>query len=148
MSRTLSKALSPQQPLTGPLYLLIGLCLFAVKFAIDSIISLLVLHRAWSPFNYLNFGAAFGFPDTTSKLAFVWTMLAVSIPFITTGILLTARRLRTAGLPTWLVVFFFVPLVNFLFFLIISTHPNRRINAIAIDAQPLDESIPPLSAAP
>ncbi len=134
MPRTLAKLFAPDRYLTGKVYLLLGISLFAVKFAIDSMISILILHRPWSPFNYLNFAAAFGFPDTTAKLAFVWTMLAISIPFITTGILLTARRLRSAGLPNWLVAIFFVPMVNFLFFLIISVHPGRRAKAVPIDA--------------
>jgi hypothetical protein len=72
-----------------------------------------------------------GFPDTNAKLLFVWTMLAISIPFIVMGILLTARRLRTTGLPTWLVALFFIPLINFLFFLIIGLHPASRVEAIA-----------------
>src|SRR4051812_11419865 len=109
MTRTISNLLASNRELTGKSYLLIGLGLFAIKFAIDSGISLLILHRRWSPYNYLNIGAAVGFPDTRSELAFVWAMLAISIPFIITGILLTARRLHTAGLPNWLVALFFVP---------------------------------------
>src|SRR6185503_7058569 len=113
MSRTISNLLAPNRSLSGKTYLLVGFGLFALKFAIDSAVSLLILHRPWSPFNYLNIGAAVGFPDTSAELEFVWIMLAISIPFVITGILLTARRLRSAGLPSWMMALFFVPMINF-----------------------------------
>jgi uncharacterized membrane protein YhaH (DUF805 family) len=132
MSRnSLWKLLAPDQPLSGRAYLLLGLVLFFIKYAIDSTISLLMMHRPWSPWNYLSPGAAFGIPDSQANLPIVWTMLAVSIPFIITGIMLTTRRLRTAGLPTWLAVTFFIPLINFLFFIVISLQHARIAQPIS-----------------
>src|SRR5436309_15568531 len=52
-------------------------------------------------------------------------MLFVSLPFIWIGITLTVRRLRDAGLPLWLVVLFFVPMLNLFLFLVLSVLPTR-----------------------
>jgi len=40
-------------------------------------------------------------------------------------VVLTLRRLRAIGLHAWLVVFFFVPVINLIFFLILSVAPTR-----------------------
>ena len=53
-------------------------------------------------------------------------MLAVALPFIWTGVVLTLRRLRAIGLSPWLVVFFFLPVVNLVFFLLLSLVPSRQ----------------------
>ena len=50
----------------------------------------------------------------------------MALPFIVIGILLTVQRLRDAGLPVALAMFFFVPLVNILLFLVLSVLPPRR----------------------
>jgi hypothetical protein len=53
-------------------------------------------------------------------------MLMLSLPFIWIGVVLTMRRLRAAGLPPLLVVFFFAPYLNLLFFIILCIYPSRR----------------------
>lgn len=63
--------------------------------------------------------------DTEAK--FLATLLLVSIPFIWIGVAMSVKRLRDAGQPVWLVVFFFVPFVNLLFFLLLCVlPPNER----------------------
>jgi hypothetical protein len=62
-------------------------------------------------------------------------MLLVSLPFIWTGVILSMHRLRAAGLPLVLVVFFFVPLVNLLFFLVLTLLPTQKVLTV--------EAIPP-----
>ena len=52
--------------------------------------------------------------DTETK--FLATLLFVSIPFVWVGVAMTVKRLRDAGQPVWLVVLFFVPYINLLFF--------------------------------
>src|SRR5262249_51336821 len=54
------------------------------------------------------------------------TMLLVSLPFIYIGVVLTLHRLRAAGAPLSLVLFFFVPLVNLLLFLVLILLPTRE----------------------
>jgi hypothetical protein len=55
---------------------------------------------------------------------FLATMVAVSLPFIWIGVSMTLRRLRSAALPLWLVALFFVPVLNVVFFLILSLLPE------------------------
>ena len=49
-------------------------------------------------------------------MKFCLAMLAVSLPFVWTGVALTLRRLRSIGWPLGFVVLFFVPFISFLFF--------------------------------
>jgi hypothetical protein len=53
-------------------------------------------------------------------------MLVLALPFIWVGVVLTLRRLRSTGLPLWLVGFFFLPMVNLIFFLVLSILPSRQ----------------------
>jgi len=55
-----------------------------------------------------------------------WTLLLSSLPFLWAGVVLTLRRLRSAGLPLWLVVLFCVPLLNLLFFAVLACLPPRE----------------------
>lgn len=111
----------------GP-YLLIGATLFAVKFAIDWLIATQWFHHPWSPIDYLiwpNDRALRIFNLTDDDKAFALTMLVVSLPFVWTGVMLTLHRLRSAGMPLFLVVLFFVPLVNLLLFAALSVLPSK-----------------------
>src|ERR671933_3034924 len=115
-------------------YLAIGATLFAVKHTIDRFVASMVFGRRWSLFNYWVFADDSGsFADArhaTGAEHALWqfyaTLLVIALPFIWTGVVLTMRRLRDAGLPTRLVVLFFVPFVNLLFFLVLSVIPSRE----------------------
>ncbi len=65
-------------------------------------------------------------PDTR---AFVVTLLVLALPFIWLGATLTVQRLRDAGKPLWLVVLFFVPVINLLFFLLLCTMGSHSAGA-------------------
>ena len=110
----------------GP-YAVIGLLGFALKHNIDRFVAMLVFHRPWGLFNYW-------IPPTRAlritslpraDQTFLATMLATALPFIWVGVVLTLRRLRDAGLPPGLVVMFFLPLVNLIFFALLSVMPTR-----------------------
>ena len=51
-------------------------------------------------------------------------MVALALPFIWVGIVLTMKRLRGAGLPAQLVALFFIPFLNLLFFLVLCLLPE------------------------
>lgn len=122
----------------GP-YLLAGVLLFLVKFAIDWTIAALGFGQPWSPVNYLiwpNDRVLRIFELDDPERWFSLTMLVVSLPFIWVGVVLTLQRLRAAGLPPALVVLFFVPLVNLLLFLVLVLLPTRRVlAAVAVPRQ-------------
>lgn len=103
-------------------YLLFGLVLFLVKFLVDRTISSYAFGVPWSIFNYENPGAALSQTEVRGDLLSLWV---VSAPFLWVGVVLTLRRLRSAGLPLWLVVLFVVPMLKLVFFAILCCLPAR-----------------------
>jgi hypothetical protein len=53
------------------------------------------------------------------------TLVALALPFIYVGVVATTNRLRSVGLPRWLVVLFFVPVVNLLLFVTLGILPPK-----------------------
>jgi hypothetical protein len=70
-------------------------------------------------------------------------MLLVSLPFIWTGVILTLHRLRATGLPLSLILFFFVPLVNLLLFLILLLLPTQEVLTAVAVPQPVRRRLEP-----
>ena len=102
-------------PVTRGRYAQVGFSLMILKFALDVWIAYVLFDKSWSPRKYIiwpdddtvtffNLG-----PDDRN---FGLTMLALSIPFIIIGTVMTFRRLLSADLPRGLVVLFFVPVLN------------------------------------
>ena len=106
-------------------YLITGLVLFALKHNIDRLLATL-FEYPWGLFNYLVFFSRDdGIMGLTSRDAAFYALLVfVALPFIWIGVVLTLRRLRDAGLPLWLVILFFVPLINLIFFVILAAIPG------------------------
>ena len=127
-------------------YLLAGVLLFLVKFAIDWTIATQVFSQPWSPVNYLlwpNDRVLRVFELGDPEQAFSLTMLLVSLPFIWTGIILTLHRLRATGLPLSLILFFFVPLVNLLLFLFLVLLPTQEVLTAVAVPQPMRRGLQP-----
>ena len=103
-------------------YALLGTVLFAVKHNLDRLIAAW-FGRPWRPFNYLAPGGLLT-SLSGADAKFYAVLIGTALPFIWAGVALTLRRLRAAGLPGWLVVLFFVPLINLLFFLILCLLPS------------------------
>jgi len=111
-------------------YLVTGLILLAVKHNIDRLVAALCGYP-WGIFNYWVFdtidpiigakGLANLPPD---RAAFYILLLLIALPFIWIGTAMTLRRLRDADLPRWLVALFFLPLLNLIFFGILSAIPS------------------------
>ena len=113
----------------GP-YALVGILGFAIKHNLDRLVAGYGFHRAWGLFNYwvpvrdvVRITEVRG-----SEALFLGTMVALSLPFICVGIVLTMKRLRSAGLPTHLVALFFLPFLNLLFFLMLCILPERELS--------------------
>lgn len=108
-------------------FLLLGIGLFAAKSLIDHAIARMAFGRDWSPVNYLMptevFWPAAIAPD---QRFFYFTMLLVALPFVVIGLNVTRLRLIDAGLPLWLLVLFFPPVINLLFFAVLSLLPTTR----------------------
>lgn len=110
----------------GP-YALIGLVGFALKHNLDRLLATLVFHRRWSAFNYwIPLDQAVRITSLSQQdSVFLASMLLLALPFIWIGVALTLRRLRAVRLPAWLVALFFLPVLNLLFFAVLSVLPSR-----------------------
>ncbi|HUR37813.1 MAG TPA: SRPBCC family protein [Terriglobales bacterium] len=90
--------------------------------------------REWKVFNYWEPSSAFNILSLPrSEWSFYGTLLAVCVPFIAVGLLLTLRRLRDAGLPLYVSLLFFIPVLNLIMFLLLSVAPQA-------DTQPTSRS--------
>ena len=109
-------------------YLVLGVVLLAIKHNIDRFVAA-SFGYPWSLFNYWIFKTPSGIERITRREAsFYAELLFVALPFIWIGTVLTVRRLRDAELPLWLVVFFFLPFLNLLFFALLVIVPSAGTN--------------------
>ena len=99
-----------------------GFVLFFFKWNLDRILSGYFFSITWLPYQYL-------LPDIDlqDKKDLGLMLSLTALPFIYLGILLTVKRLRAIGAPTFLAGLFFVPFINLIFFMILSILPNRKI---------------------
>lgn len=108
-------------------YLFWGVLLFAIKYNLDRLVASYFFNRSWSLFSYLILPSEARINNlNVDDRPFYGTLLAMAIPFIAVGVLLTLRRLRDIQLPNWLVVFFFLPFINLLYFIILATLPSYK----------------------
>jgi len=112
-------------------YALVGVIGFALKHNLDRFLATVVFHRPWSPFNYwVPIGDVARITQVPENEAvFLAAMLALALPFIWVGVVLTQKRLRSAALPPWLVGLFFIPFLNLVFFIVLSLIPEREAGA-------------------
>ncbi len=108
-------------------YFAIGLGLTLIKQWLDRMLATGLYGRPWSPWSYALTGEIGGLLSLDQDdRVFYATMLALALPFVVIGVVLTIRRLRDAGWPLWLVALFFAPIpINIVFFLILSIMPSR-----------------------
>jgi uncharacterized membrane protein YhaH (DUF805 family) len=115
---------------SGRDYFLIGVVALMVKQVVDNALlhifysqSAIVLPFWWY---WAPFGSGARIAHLTgSQVRFAAVMLLVAIPFLWLGLCLTVRRLRDLGQPVWLVILFFAPVVNLIFFLALCVLPSR-----------------------
>jgi len=120
-------------PVTRERYAFVGISLMLLKYAIDVWVAWMFFNKFWSPRKYIIWPDG----DTVTLLnlnpderVFALTMLALSIPFIIIGTVMTFRRLVSADLPRWLVVLFFVPVLNLFLIGLLCLLPARVIRPL------------------
>lgn len=112
-------------------YLIWGVILFAIKYNLDRLIAQ-ALHRSWFISDYFIQADKLSVLELTDNdRTFYLLLVLCALPFIWFGTVLCVKRLRNAKLPSWLVIFFFIPFVNFFLFLLLSAMPSRDIDATA-----------------
>lgn len=107
-------------------FLIWGLILFAIKYNLDRLIAF-AFDRSWYITDYFIQADRLSVQDLgKDDRIFYLILLLQSLPFIWFGTVLCVKRLRSAKLPFWTVLFFFMPFVNFILFIILSTIPERE----------------------
>jgi uncharacterized membrane protein YhaH (DUF805 family) len=115
-------------------YVAWGVALTALKHNLDRVVAQAYFGKSWSIFHYVFPGAALGgSPTSPENLTFLATMLALSLPFLWPGLMLTRRRLRAVGLHPYWVALFVLPGVNLLFFALLAMLPDGALLPEASD---------------
>ncbi len=132
-------------PLGRLRFLAWGVGLFAVKIGLDYAVA----GYYEQPYSVLYYVSPMDAPLLApgGRLPYWLTLWAVALPFIGVGMWLTTRRMVDAGLPVWLVLLFFVPFANLIFFAAAAVVPSRKREA---DPKPpgYREAAPPPATPP
>jgi len=128
---SLGRILRGEGSITRPAFLLAGLGLVVLKQGLDVTLAATVFHRGWKAFNYwFPFDRVVALDSLSGRnVAFLLALVALALPFIWIGVCLTLARLRDAAMPAWLVVFFFIPVCNALFFVFLCCAPTAKLAA-------------------
>jgi uncharacterized membrane protein YhaH (DUF805 family) len=110
-------------------YAAVGLIGVAIKYNLDRLIA--GSFWGYNQSFFFNYWAPLGKAARLDHLSnneakFLATLLLFSIPSLWVGVAMTAKRLRDAGQPVWLVVLFFIPVINVLFFLALCALPAQE----------------------
>src|ERR1700680_3950608 len=82
-------------------YATVGIFGFALKHNLDRFVAAYIFHRPWGVFNYWvpidHIGRISNLQGHDAR--FLETLLALSLPFVWLGVVMTLKRLRSAALP-------------------------------------------------
>ena len=108
-------------------YLGTGLALLALKHNLDRLVAAMFGYP-WSPISYWVFVSPDGGIQALKPedQMFYVVLLLFAMPFIFVGTAMTLQRLRDAGLPLWLVMLFYIPFLNVIFFCILAAIPSQQ----------------------
>jgi len=109
-------------------FVIAGIVLGILKQSLDILLATVVFRHGGVAFNYwLPFDRLVAFTSLEpGEYKFLLAMVALALPFIWAGVCLTLARLRDAALPAWLVLFFFLPIFNVLFFIFLCCTPSQE----------------------
>ncbi len=116
----LGKWMEKARPISGWGYVLIGVLLFGLKYNLDRLCISLLFNDRWTVLHYLNPLRHQSDLVAEDMMLRYGVLILTALPFIAAGLWLTARRLKTIGWPLARVGFFFVPVLNLVFFLVIA----------------------------
>lgn len=121
-------------PVNRRSYLLSGIILMAIKYAVDVSVIYWTTDGKWVGFyEYLSpFLASRDHLYTPQKEYVMWGLIVWTLPFMWIGISMSVRRAENAGISPWLALLFFVPFVNYLLMACLAiapTSPNQSIRS-------------------
>src|SRR5688572_10477870 len=113
--------------LEGGPYFFWGMLLAVIKFNLDRVIAALWFDERWTIFDRETLGFyLWQSPIKDTEKSYVLTLLIVSLPFLWAGTAMTLRRLRSLGWRPFWVLLFFVPVVKFVLFGVLSLLRSAR----------------------
>jgi len=123
-------------------YTTFGILLVLLKYNLDRFLAAIWFGRSWTIFHYLQPGGGLAIDSLIpGDKVFFAMMVLLAIPFVWVGVVLTVRRLRDLDWPLWVVILFFVPFLNLLFFAMLSVLPGARMGEDPAHAPGDDEGI-------
>lgn len=127
--RLLDLLLKPSGRISRGPFLASGVLLGALKLTIDYFVTTAVFHGVWRPIEYVWSKSPLVALSEGGNLELYFTLLLIAAPFAWMGVCLCCKRLRSAGAPVWLVLFFFVPIAKWFLFAILAALPEREVES-------------------
>ena len=115
LAATVRAWFSLTEPVDRRFYLISGIVLAAIKYAVDVLLLWAATGIVWSPLLYVNpsWGTrTMSFGEISPWI--VWAMVVWSLPFLWIGTSMTMRRAVDAGFSPWVGTLFFFPVLNWL----------------------------------
>lgn len=108
-------------------YVVAGLSLALLKYALDFTAVYVTTKELWSPLVFLSplLTVRVEAAGQMAPAALLWVMAAYSLPFAWIGLSMSVRRAADAGRSPWLGVLFLLPVINLLMILGLSLSPTR-----------------------
>lgn len=117
-------------------YVAWGVALTALKHNLDRVVAQVYFGKTWSLLHYAFPGWMLGEAASPVDMQLLATMLAMSLPFLWVGLMLTRRRMRAIGMHPYWIALFVLPVANLLFFATLAMLPDGALF-------PEDEDPPP-----
>jgi hypothetical protein len=115
------------QPVGPRFYAASGVVLALTKYAMDALLVWAATGRLWTPLAYVHPSLAAREASTGVPPQWVfWVLVLWSLPFYWIGISMTVRRTVHAGIAAGWSLLFFVPIVNYLFMILLCFLPAAQ----------------------
>lgn len=128
--------LNPLGKVNRPQFVAAGVVLAVIKLTLDYLITMAVFHGVWRPSEYIWSHSSFVTVSEGRGLGQYFTLLLVAAPFAWAGVCLCCKRLRSAGVPVWLALVFFVPVAKWFLFAILAALPERKAESAPLPQIP------------
>jgi uncharacterized membrane protein YhaH (DUF805 family) len=112
------------RPVDRRFYAASGFALALFKYAVDCALVWYWTGAVWTPLGYLNPSLAAREASGPEPSWLFWALVVWTLPFYWIGISMTVRRTIDAGLLSGWALLFFVPIVNYLFMIILCCLPT------------------------
>jgi uncharacterized membrane protein YhaH (DUF805 family) len=128
---SLSLLFGVQRRVTRKLYLVWGLLLAVLKFAVDAGIVFAATGKVWSPIAYVVPSLVLRGRDMhgqhfTGTDSMHVALVVAALPFLWVGLSMSVRRAADAGKSPWLGMLFVLPLINYLMILALCFLPSKN----------------------